>query len=77
MFCCSASNSISFQSQGNEHLSKGSTSKGYLTTFRNHLVFKLFHAIGLIQYPLKISENLWFSDVFRGYRKYPGMKWVN
>ena len=20
-------------------------------------------------YPLKISENLWFSDVFRGYRK--------
>ena len=28
-----------------------------------------FHANDLIFYPLKISENLWFSDVFRGYRK--------
>ena len=23
----------------------------------------------LLLYPLKIAENLWFSDVFRGYRK--------
>ena len=30
-----------------------------------------FHAIGLFLYPLKISENLWFSYVFRGYRKRP------
>ena len=26
-----------------------------------------FHATGIFQYPLKTSENLWFSDVFRGY----------
>ena len=27
-------------------------------------------------YPLKTSENLWFSDVFRGYRKETfGLKW--
>ena len=24
---------------------------------------------GLFLYPLKTSQNLWFSDVFRGYRK--------
>ena len=30
-----------------------------------------FHATGLFLYPLKISENLWFSYVFRGYRKRP------
>ena len=28
-----------------------------------------FHATGLFLYPLKTSENLWFSDVFGGYRK--------
>ena len=28
-----------------------------------------FHATGLFRYPLKTSENLWFPDVFRGYRK--------
>ena len=30
-----------------------------------------FHATGLFRYPLKTSENLWFSDVFRGYRNRP------
>ena len=25
----------------------------------------------LFLYPMKTSENLWFSDVFRGYRKKP------
>ena len=33
-----------------------------------------FHATGIFQYPLKTSENLWFSDVFRGYWKRP-MAW--
>ena len=28
-----------------------------------------FHTTGLFQYPLKTSENLWFSDVFRWYQK--------
>ena len=28
-------------------------------------------AIGLFLYPQKTSKNLWFSDVFRGYRKRP------
>ena len=31
-------------------------------------VIKPFHATGLFLYLLK-TENLWFSDVFRGYRK--------
>ena len=35
-----------------------------------HLL-KPFHATGLFLCPLKTSENLWFSDVFRGYRKRP------
>ena len=33
--------------------------------------FKPFHATGLFLYTLKISENLWIPDVFRGYRKRP------
>ena len=33
--------------------------------------FNPFHVTGLFRYPLKISGNLWFSDVFRGYRKRP------
>ena len=28
-----------------------------------------FHATDLFWYPLKTSENLWFSDVFRRYQK--------
>ena len=37
-----------------------------------------FYTTGLYLYPLKTSENLWFSDVFRRYRKRPvGFKWVN
>ena len=30
-----------------------------------------FDATGFFRYPLKTSENIWFSDVFRGYRKRP------
>ena len=26
----------------------------------------LFHTVGLFLHPLKISENNWFSDVFKG-----------
>ena len=29
------------------------------------------HVTGLFLYALKISENIWFPDVFRGYRKKP------
>ena len=32
-------------------------------------VINPFHATGLFLYPLETSEKLWFSDVFRGYRK--------
>ena len=31
--------------------------------------FDPFHTTRLFLRPLKISENRWFSDVFRGYRK--------
>ena len=30
-----------------------------------------FHATGQFLYPLKILEDLWFSDIFRGYRNRP------
>ena len=33
--------------------------------------FKPFHATGLFLYPLKTSENFWFSDGFRGYKNRP------
>ena len=34
----------------------------------NFGLFNTFHATGLFLYPPKTSENLRFSDVFRGYR---------
>ena len=33
-----------------------------------------FHATGLFLYPVRITENLWFSNVFRGHRKIP-LEW--
>ena len=30
-----------------------------------------YHVTGLFLYPLKTSQNLGFSDVFRGYKKRP------
>ena len=30
-----------------------------------------FYTVGFLLYPLKISENLCFSDLFRGYRITP------
>ena len=41
----------------------------YLKTF--NLLIDPFHATGLFLYPLKILENVWFSNVFSGYRKKP------
>ena len=32
-------------------------------------IINSFHVTGLFLYPLKTFGNLWFSDVFRGYRK--------
>ena len=37
------------------------------TNYEN--IFNPFYATG--QHPLKILENLWFADVFRGYIKRP------
>ena len=34
-------------------------------------LINLFHTDDIYLYPPKTSENLWFSDVFRGYRKRP------
>ena len=39
--------------------------------------FNPFHATRLFLYPLKTSENVLFSDVFRGSKDTSGMKWVN
>ena len=30
-----------------------------------------FHATGFFLYPLKTSENVWYSDIFWGYGKRP------
>ena len=48
----------------------------FLLLFQNikPIFLKLFHVTGLFLYPLK-TENLWFSDVFRGYRK-RSMAWT-
>ena len=36
-----------------------------------------FHATGIFLYPLKTSENLWFSDVIRGaWKDTCDMKWI-
>ena len=46
----------------------------YLFHFHlNELILNPFHASGLFLYPLKTSENLWFPDVFTGYRKRNGI----
>ena len=47
--------------------------ENYFTGFyiMGALVANPFHATGLFLYPLKTSETLWFSNVFRGYRKRP------
>ena len=37
---------------------------------RKSIQINPFHATGLFLHPLK-TENFWFSDVFRGYRKRP------
>ena len=34
-------------------------------------VFNPFHATVIFQYPLETSEDLWFSDIYKGYRKRP------
>ena len=34
-------------------------------------VINSLHATDLFPYPLKTSENQWFSEVFKGYRKRP------
>ena len=49
----------------------------WVFTWLHHALLRPYHATGLSLYPLEILENLWFSDVFRGYRKITGMKWVN
>ena len=37
-----------------------------------------FHATGVFLYPLKKSENLWFSEyIQRVQKKNSGVKWVN
>ena len=45
----------------------GNTKSFVVSTYSK---FNLFHATGLFRYPLKTSEDLWFS-VFRVHRKRP------
>ena len=42
-----------------------------ILTAESENTFNPFHATGLFLYPLKTSENPWFSDVFRRYGKRP------
>ena len=43
--------------------------KSIVFFFTMQQLFDPFHATDLFWYPLKASENLWFSDVFMGYQK--------
>ena len=49
----------------------GSNFNFFKNCFNRFWVINPFHVTGLFQYPLKTSENLWFSDVFRGDWKRP------
>ena len=40
-------------------------------TVRRFFMFIPFHTTGLFPYLLETPKNLWFSDVFRGYRERP------
>ena len=45
-------------------------SKTYLELYRKPMMkVNPFHVTSLFLYPLKISESLWFSDIFRGCRE--------
>ena len=46
----------------------GSYSVTYLAIKEGNILFDLLHLTGLFLHPLKTSENLKFSDVFRRYR---------
>ena len=48
---------------------KKTISDGNICRGRVNPLVNPFHATGLFQYLLKTTESLWFSDVFRGYRK--------
>ena len=39
------------------------------------ITISLFHVCVPFLYPLKTSENLWFSDVFRGYKNVTLLVW--
>ena len=41
----------------------------HLLSSSNYDIYNVFDATVLFPYPLKTSENLWFSDVFMGYSK--------
>ena len=47
------------------------TSYSPANTERSYSHMNQFHATGIFRYPLKTTKNLWFSVVFRGYRKMP------
>ena len=47
---------------------KGTLENMFLKIF---FIFNPFHATDFFLYPLKTSENLRFSDIFRGYRERP------
>ena len=50
---------------------KRTTTTIRLISYQINWYINPFHVIGLFPYPLKISENQRFSDVFRRYRKRP------
>lgn len=50
---------------------KSSRSLGVERVVRLLQELSTFHATDLFSHPLKTSEDLWFSDVLRGYRERP------
>ena len=46
--------------------------KATIRPLNNENFFNPFHATDLFRCPLKTSENLWFSDVSKGYQKRSG-----
>ena len=54
---------------GRKHLLKKSLIEEFIFCAVLSKLLNPFHTTGFFLYPLKTLENLWFSDVFRVYRK--------
>ena len=56
-----------FQRSSQSSLNKSMSIYHFINNLQKNIEINLFYVTD--QYPQKTSENLWFSDIFRAYRK--------